>query len=86
MLSTLLGKLKKGKGLPDGAAAEMYDAVPADAKAAVAQYLVSVILTLKIPSEWCLTFVAFLAIVVGADSLAKLRPITSLPTIRELLE
>ena len=83
-LSAILKKLKRGKGSPDGITAEMYQALPEVALVHLNDFLFRVLHSLDIPLEWCQTFAVLLQKTVGACSLAKYRPIASLPAIRKL--
>lgn len=81
----LLKKLKRGKVSPDGVTAEMLQALPEATLASFTRFLMSVIVCLDIPVDWCQTFATLLPKCIGASTLAKYRPIASLPATRKLL-
>ena len=84
-LRTLIGKLKSGKGSPDGLTAEMYKHLPDNALDSLSKYLTEMLVTLRMPAEWCAAKAVLLPKVIGAASLDKHRPIACLSTARKLI-
>ena len=85
ILDKAILKLKNGKGSPDGVTAEMFKALPAQAKHTLANFLSDSLRKLEFTEFWFNTFATLLPKIVGAADLSNYRPVASLPTIRKLL-
>ncbi|CAE8637304.1 unnamed protein product [Polarella glacialis] len=84
-LDKALGKLKKGKGSPDGLTAEVLQELPDDCKDKLAADLSHRCAILELPREWCRSLTTLAPKILGATSLAKFRPIAGLCAMRKLL-
>ena len=84
-LDSALTRLKRGKGSADGITAEMLQALPDNARNALAENLAERCARLDFPPDWCISRISLAPKAIGASSLSGFRPIAGLVTMRKLL-